>query len=375
MAIDPSITTVNPEGLGLVIFGVTIFFSVPSAIVIALRCWIRAKHGVFGLDDGLMTIGWAEVLFACVVGVVSRGTYAGIGTRDEFLNDNMQRDGRMYIWLFQTCYCCSLLFIKGSICINLLRIAVERTHRIILWVTLTASCISTLIVIIGLMAMCRPIAANWDKDAGQCSPPTVIVSLSYLVSAAAVATDWVCAILPGFMLYKTQMKTATKVSISIILGMGILASIATIVRLPYIQAYSKTDEYLHNVGNIVLWSVFESGTGLIAGSLPSLRRLLKNWVNFDSTHHAPTHPTPFTGTGRGTMISKAGKGVTTAMGTNRDWELMDDASSSRKIYVQVDVEMQSLERAGTSMMSRESQEEIRPRHEKEFGARPKISSR
>lgn len=70
--------------------------------------------------------------------------------------------------------------------------------------------------------MCRPIQANWDKSAGNCSPPTVITSLSYLVSAAAVATDWVCAILPGFMLYKTQMKTATKVSISIILGLGVL---------------------------------------------------------------------------------------------------------------------------------------------------------
>lgn len=85
-----------------------------------------------------------------------------------------------------------------------------------------ASCISTIIVVMGLFTMCRPIQANWDKSAGTCSPPTVITSLSYLVSAAAVATDWVCAILPGFMLYKTQMKTATKVSISIILGLGVL---------------------------------------------------------------------------------------------------------------------------------------------------------
>jgi hypothetical protein len=34
-------------------------------------------------------------LFICVVGVVSKGTYVGIGAPDERLNDNMQRDGRM----------------------------------------------------------------------------------------------------------------------------------------------------------------------------------------------------------------------------------------------------------------------------------------
>jgi hypothetical protein len=65
---------------------------------------------------------------------------------------------------------------------------------------LATSCISTIIVIVGLFAMCRPIRVNWDAKAGTCSPPIVITSLSYLVSAAAVATDWVCAILPGFML-------------------------------------------------------------------------------------------------------------------------------------------------------------------------------
>ncbi|KAM5361834.1 hypothetical protein ACJZ2D_012864 [Fusarium nematophilum] len=218
------------------------------------------------------------------------------------------------------------------------------------------------------MAMCRPISANWNKNAGVCSPPIVITSLSYLVSAAAVATDWICAVLPGFMLYKAQMKRATKISISIILGLGVLASIATIVRLPYIAFYAKTENYLHNVANITLWSIFESGTGIIAGSLPSLRRLLKNWVNFDSTNgQSPAQITPFTGTNKATVTSKVGTGTgprrfnpgMSTAAAERDWERLDDASSSHKIYVKVDVEMQSLERPATSTRSGGSMEELR----------------
>ncbi|KAL6352269.1 hypothetical protein LRP88_14475 [Fusarium phalaenopsidis] len=214
--------------------------------------------------------------------------------------------------------------------------------------------------------MCRPVQANWDKSAGTCSPPIVITSLSYLVSAAAVATDWICAILPGFMLYKAQMKMATKVSISIILGLGVLASIATIVRLPYIKFYADPTDYPYNVGNIALWSVFESGTGIIAGSLPSLRRLLKNWVNFDSSHgHSSSNVTPFTGAGKSTVTSKVGvstgrrhKGIIPNVKSDRDWEQLDDASSSRKIYVTVDMEMQSLERPTTSSRSRTPLSEV-----------------
>ncbi|KAJ4251053.1 hypothetical protein NW762_011704 [Fusarium torreyae] len=220
-----------------------------------------------------------------------------------------------------------------------------------------------MIVIIGLFAMCRPISANWDPTAGTCSAPIVITSLSYLVSAAAVATDWVCAILPAFMLYKAQMKKATKISISIILGLGVVASIATIVRLPYIKFYGDPVDLPYHVGYITLWSVFEGGIGIIAGSLPSLRRLLKTWVNFDSSHgHSSSHNTPFTRAGVSTVTSKATAGrhknMMPTVKSNRDWEELDDASSSRKIYVTVDMEMQSLERPATSTNSRQSFSEV-----------------
>lgn len=132
------------------------------------------------------------------------------------------------------------------------------------------------------------------------------------------------------------------------------------------QCWSATAnlENLDNVGNITLWSVFESGTGIIAGSLPSLRRPLKNWVNFDSSGgHSSSNVTPYAGALRSTVTSKAGasstgrghKSIVSHVKTSdRDWEQLDDASSSRKIYVTVDMEMHSVERPTTSSKSRES---------------------
>lgn len=58
--LDESARSVDPKGLGLILLGVSIFFLIPTAIVIILRCYIRLKHRVFGIDDGLMLFGWVS---------------------------------------------------------------------------------------------------------------------------------------------------------------------------------------------------------------------------------------------------------------------------------------------------------------------------
>ncbi|RMJ08171.1 hypothetical protein CDV36_012228 [Fusarium kuroshium] len=364
MAVDPNATTVEPTGLGRTLLGLTLFFPFPVVIVIVLRCWVRLKHKVFGVDDGLMVIGWG--LYMGVTGVVARGVYAGIGTRDVNLNAKMQSDGRRFLYYFQVIYCCSLLFIKGSICVMLLRIAVGRTYRIILWATLIFSTLSTTVVIIGLFVICRPISAAWGHP-GKCSPTVVIASLGYLVSTGAVVTDWTCAILPGFMLYKTNMKTSMKISITIILGLGVLASVATIIRFPDVKYYTQTDDYLYNVANIVIWSIVESGVGITASSLPSLGRLLKNRLHTESSSGQPptAQVVPYAGSNRATITTNTSTGsrpfhksVGSSTVGDEDRDRFDDGASSRKIYVQVDLEMQSLERPMTPRRSHGSQDEL-----------------
>lgn len=53
------------------------------------------------------------------------------------------------------------------------------------------------------------------------------------------------------------------------------ASIASVVRTVYTDAYSSEDNYLYKTGKIVLWTVIECGIGIIAGSLPMVKALTK----------------------------------------------------------------------------------------------------
>lgn len=68
MAVDTDATGITPKGLGLVIFVVALFLAPTSAIVVVSRSTIRARQGIFGMDDGLMLGGWvssSRVWFIC----------------------------------------------------------------------------------------------------------------------------------------------------------------------------------------------------------------------------------------------------------------------------------------------------------------------
>lgn len=52
-----------------------------------------------------------------------------------------------------------------------------------------------------------------------------------------MATDWVCAAIPFVIVAGLQMSRRKKVSVICILGLGVLASIATCVRMPYLKYY------------------------------------------------------------------------------------------------------------------------------------------
>lgn len=61
--------------------------------------------------------------------------------------------------------------------------------------------------------------------------------VSYIVSAIQMATDWACAIIPCFIVAELQMSRRRKVSAIAILGLGVFASVATCVRMPYLKYY------------------------------------------------------------------------------------------------------------------------------------------
>jgi len=324
------------KDMGLTLVVVNFIFLPLSCIAMALRIYIRSTRRTIGADDYLLLAGL--VLFAATVTMSTLAAQNGVGEHHPTWGSAEMRDGIMYFTLWQLFYVSSTVPVKASICISLLRITMKPLFRVILLALIVLSCISTLIACIVVWATCRPMAFTWDKtiDGGKCSSLEMTIALSYVVSGVNIVTDWTCAIMPALILWDVQMRRKLKISVCVILGMGAIASTATLVRLKAIPSYRNTTDHLYGICEIAIWSVVEIGFGIIAGSIATLKPLFNKI--FGSTTDPNSYANdrtsrPFPGSYRLRDVSKCGLDTTvTARGDNDRSDISEeDTASQRRI--------------------------------------------
>lgn len=71
------------------------------------------------------------------------------------------------------------------------------------------------------------------------------IVISYVGAGGLALVDIVCAVTPFFILRDLQMPPRRKLSIQLILGLGILGCIAGMIRIPFFMYY-QVDKYPNN---------------------------------------------------------------------------------------------------------------------------------
>lgn len=117
-----------------------------------------------------------------------------------------------------------MMFIKISIAIFLLRIAVKRPYVWILRISIWAVVTCSIAVFIFDLLQCIPIAAQWDLTIKnpKCVSAQSFAAAAYAISAMTIVTDWLYALLPIPMIWKAQMSCQKKATVAFILSLGIL---------------------------------------------------------------------------------------------------------------------------------------------------------
>lgn len=196
--------------------------------------------------------------------------------------------------------------IKASIAVMLLRLTIIRTHRIIIWAALLITEVYSTFFFFLFVFQCQPSNYFWTQftgGKGACMDPQIIVSATYGYSVIVCLTDWIMAIMPFVLVWSLQMTRKSKLLVGGILAMGAIASTATIIRIPYLHTLSNKQDFLYATTDVAIWSGVETGLGITAACLATLRPLLRDCLantRFRSAHTRPTHisqPMPWTGGG------------------------------------------------------------------------------
>lgn len=123
---------------------------------------------------------------------------------------------------------------------------------------------------------------------GHCVRRDRFVPLLYLHGATGALTDWAFALLPITVLIKSSLKPHNKLSVCILLTLGVTGSVAACFRTAYVYGVwfdpafldptTPTTFYEHSAPEIVL-ALTEIGFGISAASLACLQPLLRHFVH------------------------------------------------------------------------------------------------
>jgi hypothetical protein len=142
---------------------------------------------------------------------------------------------------------------------------------------------------------------------GTCQDRNIQTALSYAVAVVSISTDWIFAALPIFLLWNVQLDWRVKGSVMGMLGLGIFASIAPIVRLKFLIGLNDQSRFLQNLGSILAWASAEMNVGMFVANLPACRPLLERVITHFSSSFSSSrtrHPTNGANT-RGTSSTNA----------------------------------------------------------------------
>ncbi|EXM17944.1 hypothetical protein RAB80_005470 [Fusarium oxysporum f. sp. vasinfectum] len=279
--IDENARAVVLEGFPLTMTVLILVFLGLAVITVGIRTMVRMTDDTFGIDDWLIVAGL--VVYIADSGLAVHAVKVGIGSNDDHLNTWMQSEAQKFYIIGITVYVVAVALIKTSVCVTLRRIAAKSVPLIqyAIWGLFALTWASFCVTFFGILTFCRPVEGNWNtalvlEGKATCATTETLIGISHTNTATSIVTDVGCIVLPGILLWKTQMTIRAKLQVLCLLSLASVASIATIARAPFISHYKRpTDNLKYYIGYIVLFSCVEIGIGCIAASLPSLRILYK----------------------------------------------------------------------------------------------------
>ncbi|KAG9251087.1 uncharacterized protein F5Z01DRAFT_331881 [Emericellopsis atlantica] len=344
--ISHSLPTIKPEGFTIVIQAVSYTLCILSTVIVALRIYVRIKlsgpERAWGWDDLSAVAGWLP--FCPSVVFLIMATYYGLGASDSQVPDGQLKYYQVickeYMFYFEMIYFGSSVLTKLSMAIMIVRLSSTTFFTRIIWGNMVVLGINAAVCLIIMFVSCSPIPAMWNPDLGFCRIEHGWIIISYAGTVVLAMVDWTCAITPFFILEGLQMPTRRKRSVQAILGLGIFGSAAGLVRLGYYHTYDTVkypNNSLHNFGHTILWSVLEAGLGIMACSLPPLRKLFNKQLGSTGASGGKSGLSTNEG---GTQLSNIGGmpkggGIANLRRTDTSqWDRLDDEhSTSSQQYI------------------------------------------
>ncbi|RSM10820.1 hypothetical protein CEP52_003390 [Fusarium oligoseptatum] len=268
------------ESQGPVVNSVAIIFAVISFFAIVLRLWARAFIvRSLGADDYLICVGvllsWSFI--ACTIASVQHGLGSHYVDVEKRGIQNMI-DYSQIVWLSSIFYNACLGFIKISVLALYMRLGDPKLRKVAFVMVGVVGCQAGANVL-ACIFQCSPIRGAYDVTILPKDKKCVDINAFYLANAAVnIMTDVLTYTLPIPLIVKLRVSRRQKISLAIILGLGLFACVSSIIRITYIPPMLSSDDPTWVIAGAMYWSVIETNIGILAASIPSYKAIAKRYA-------------------------------------------------------------------------------------------------
>ncbi|PSK42596.1 hypothetical protein B9Z65_4510 [Elsinoe australis] len=263
------------------VLALAIVFLTLSTITMATRIYVRvALIKAMGSDDWTMLGAYACFLsyLICQLGGVRYGT----GRRIDDLEREDAQQALHYWFVCEVFYAPATTLLKVSVGLFLLRITVSKIQIWIIRIFIAGSLLFGTFYFFLIIFQCTPVSFWWDLNPdsqGKCINATAFAICAYIISALNTAADFVFAILPMFLVWNTSMNRKTRALVCSLLGLGSIAGVATIVRIPFLSTLNHyKGDFLWNTTEVAMLTTVEVGLGIAAACAATFRPLVQRWL-------------------------------------------------------------------------------------------------
>lgn len=247
-----------------------------------------------GPDDWTMVLAalMALATFICFCGE----SKLGMGRHSEWQQPSMWVPYFQWLFAHGLMVMLGLVLVKISIAFFLMRIMLQKAWKIFLWSSVgqyryhhmsktqaSVLIVSVFLICFGLACSgtlifgCMPISANWDFNVRmdpntRCFSSSTYGFIGLFNSIINIITDILFAVLPIPIILKLQVNKRTKISLIVIVSLGLFACFAGIFKARLQTTVMTTpDQQFENLFHI--WYMLELSLGILAASLPTLKPL------------------------------------------------------------------------------------------------------
>lgn len=168
----------------------------------------------------------------------------GAGRHSFDLEDPAMQIPKVVMWhtIYQIDQVLSVNFTKMSILIFILRIQNSKIMAATIWPTMIIMIIVNLLTVSVLVSQCRPLPKLWHPSiAGTCFARNELSKFGYAQGVVNVLTDFFCAVMPGIIVFQVKIKLRTKIVITLLTSLGLMATASSIVRVVLLNTLQASD--------------------------------------------------------------------------------------------------------------------------------------